>query len=132
MHSKNYIVVVQCHLVKEYCSGYLCESAFFKRTGLFSDYPQENGIRFLSMSCGGCCGRGLHRKLSNLIKKVKKDRIMVHLSSCICFDSYHGPPCPHKDYLLMLINKLSLDWVEGSKLSSLAEKRRSQGLYLSR
>ncbi|MCP4650485.1 MAG: CGGC domain-containing protein, partial [PVC group bacterium] len=40
MKKIKYIVVVQCHIVKERCSGYLCEYAFSKRTGSFSKYPK--------------------------------------------------------------------------------------------
>ncbi|HJO96016.1 MAG TPA: CGGC domain-containing protein [Victivallales bacterium] len=139
MKDKDYIVVVQCHIVKERCSGYLCERAFFHRTGLFEDYPEGKPVRFLSLTCGGCCGRALHRKLSNLIKKIKmkekisKDRIGVHLSSCISFESYHGPECPHKEYLKeMIVVKSGLELIEGSNISKLTEKRRVEGIYVNR
>ena len=136
MKDKQYIVVVQCHIVKERCSGYLCEHAFAKRSGAFSEYPEASPIRYISLTCGGCCGRAVHRKLSNLLKQIKKkeniekDNIQVHLSSCISFDSYHGGACPHKQYLKTLIcDKLGLDCVEGSRISDLADKRRQEGLY---
>ena len=136
MENIKYLVVVQCHIVKERCSGYLCENAFFERSGSFSDYPKDASIRFLSLTCGGCCGRAVHRKLSNLLKKIKqkenieKDEIQVHLSSCISFDSYHGGPCPHKEYLETLIcDKLGLDCIDGSRISKLTEIRRKEGLY---
>jgi len=32
---KDYIVIVQCHIVKERCPGYFCEKAFNERTGGF-------------------------------------------------------------------------------------------------
>ncbi|MCK5114450.1 MAG: CGGC domain-containing protein, partial [Phycisphaerae bacterium] len=38
MKDKDYIAIIQCHLVKQRCSGYACESAFDKRTGGFLDY----------------------------------------------------------------------------------------------
>ena len=41
MKEIEYIVVVQCHIVKERCSGYLCEYAFSERTGSFSKYPKD-------------------------------------------------------------------------------------------
>ncbi len=136
MHDNAYVVVVQCHIVKERCSGYLCEHAFSQRTGGFSDYPSDAPIRFLSLTCGGCCGRAIHRKLSNLISQLKKkedvdkEHIRVHLSSCIAFDSHHGPPCPHKDYLrTMIADKLGLEIIEGSRVSALTDKRRTDGLY---
>jgi predicted metal-binding protein len=136
MKDKKYIVVLQCHIVKERCSGYLCEHAFNERSGTFSKYPKDPSIRFLSLTCGGCCGRATHRKLSHLIKaiskkeNIEKDQLQVHLSSCIAFDSYHGGVCPHKKYLETLIcDKLGLDCTDGSKISDLTEKRRAEGLY---
>ncbi len=136
MEEKKYIVVVQCHIVKERCSGYFCERAFTHRTGRFSDYPNEQNVRFLPITCGGCCGRAVHRKISDLLKYVKKkekidkDEIVVHLSSCITKDNYHGPPCPHKDYLgTMITEKLGLDLREDTTLSKTAQKRREEGQY---
>jgi predicted metal-binding protein len=139
MKEKKYMVVVQCHIVKERCSGYLCEYAFTERSGAFAVYPKETGMRYISLTCGGCCGRAVHRKLANLIKVIKKkenidrEEIQVHLSSCISFDSYHGGECPHQDYLKTLIcDKLGLDCVDGSRISDTTEKRREEGLYKKR
>jgi predicted metal-binding protein len=133
---KKIVVVVQCHIVKEYCSGYFCEYHFTDRSGGFAIYPKNKKLRIITLTCGGCCGRAVHRKLSHLIKRLKrfekidKDKIMVHLSSCIAFDNYHGPVCPHKQYLKTIIeNKLELELVEGSKVSTLAAKRRKEGVY---
>ena len=88
------------------------------------------------MTCGGCCGRAVHRKLSNFIKqaaakeKITKENIIVHLSSCISKDNYHGPPCPNIDYLKNMISgKLGLDIIEGTKISNLSEKLRQEGKY---
>ncbi len=136
MPDKTYVVVVQCHIVKERCSGYLCELAFHERTGGFAGYPRDRELRFLPLTCGGCCGRAVHRKLSNLVRQIRKregverDRIVVHLSSCVANDNFHGPPCPHIDYLRTMIRgKLGLDLREGSRISRLSEKRRKEGVY---
>jgi predicted metal-binding protein len=135
MKEKDYIVIVQCHLVKQHCSGYFCEKSFHDRTGGFSDYPSDKAYRTLYLTCGGCCGRPLHRKLSHLARKIKakegveKDKIVVQLSSCITKDSYHGSPCPHLDYLKELIAKLGLDVREDTKISQKAEERRATGQY---
>ncbi|MBN1292032.1 MAG: CGGC domain-containing protein [Candidatus Latescibacteria bacterium] len=137
MEDKDYIAVVQCHIVKQRCSGYLCEQAFNERTGGFEDYPRDKEYRTLHMTYGGCCGRALHRKLGNLVSKIKKyenidkDRIVVQLSSCITKDYYHGPPCPHLDYLKTLIGKLGLDFREGTSISKKSEKLRQEGVYKS-
>jgi predicted metal-binding protein len=132
---KDYIVVVQCHIVKERCSGYNCERAFKERTGGFAVYPKDKTYRMLNMTCGGCCGRAVHRKLSNLIRRINKaegitkDRIVVQLSSCITKDNFHAPPCPHLDYLKTLIAKLSLDVCEDTYIDEKSESRRKAGLY---
>jgi hypothetical protein len=39
MDNKDYIAIVQCHIVKERCSGYFCERAFHHRLGGFAVYP---------------------------------------------------------------------------------------------
>jgi predicted metal-binding protein len=135
LKDKDYIVVVQCHIVKERCSGYNCERAFNERIGGFAAYPKDKSYRMLSLTCGGCCGRAVHRKLSNLIRRINKaegitkDRIVVQLSSCITKDNYHSTPCPHLDYLKGLIAKLGLDVREDTFIDEKSENRRRQGLY---
>ncbi|OQY21002.1 MAG: CGGC domain-containing protein [Desulfobacteraceae bacterium 4572_35.2] len=132
---KQYLVVVQCHLVQERCSGYHCEKAFHDRSGGFARYADNKQLRLLTLTCGGCCGRALHRKLAHLKKValkrdgIKSQQIAVHFSSCISKDNYHAPPCPHLDYLKTLVERLKLDWVEDSWIGRTAEKRRQQGLY---
>ena len=138
MKEKDYIAVVQCHLVKQKCSGYLCEKAFHERGGGFSGYPSAKTYRTLYLTCGGCCGLSLHRKLSGLVRQIKtqegveKDKIVVQLSSCITRDSYHGPPCPHLEYLEQLIGKLGLDICKDTSISQKAEKRRAACLNKNR
>jgi len=136
MKEKSYIVVVQCDIVMQRCSGYLCEHAFNERKGRFSSYPKDKPYRTIYMTCGGCCGRAVHRKLDDLIRMfkkaegMKKDKIVVHLASCITNDNYHAPPCPHLDYLKHLIEgKLSLDLVEDTYISKKSAKLREKGLY---
>ena len=135
LKDKDYIVVVQCHIVKERCSGYNCERAFNERTGGFSAYPKDKTYRMLSMTCGGCCGRAVHRKLSNLIRQINKtealtkDRIVVQWSSCITKDNFHSSPCPHLDYLKSLFAKLGLDVRDDTFINEKSEKRRKEGLY---
>ena len=133
-NEKKYVVVIQCHIVKERCSGYICENTFHNKEGLFSSY--NNNVRFLTITCGGCCGRAVHRKLLDLIKTIKrkenisKNEIAVHLSSCIVTENYHGYPCPHKEYLKEIISKkLDMDLIEGSYISNAAEKKREKGIY---
>jgi predicted metal-binding protein len=137
LEKKDYIVIVQCHIVKERCSGYFCEKAFTKRTGGFANYPKDKTFRKINLTCGGCCGRAIHRKLSNLIRQIKKqedidkDRILVQLPSCITKDNYHATPCPHLDYIKGLIAKLNLDVCENTVIAQKSQQRREAGLYTS-
>lgn len=132
---KKYVVIVQCHIVQERCSGYFCERSFHFRDGGFKELPADPGIRMLSLTCGGCCGRAVQRKLVNLFTKIEKkegltrDRIQVQLSSCISQDNYHGPRCPHLDYLKEVIARLNVDIGLGTAVSRRAEERRQAGRY---
>lgn len=132
---KDYVVIVQCHLVAQRCPGYYCERALSHRTGGFVNYPSERPLRALYLTCGGCCGRALHRKLSRLLRVLQKeeqvgiDRVVVQLSSCITNDNYHGPPCPHLEYLKGLIGRLGLPVGEGTHVSPVTEQRRAAGAY---
>ena len=135
LKDKDYIAIVQCHIVKERCSGYNCELAFNERTGGFSAYPKDKAYRTLNMTCGGCCGRAVQRKLSNLTRRIKKqegigkDRIVVQLASCLTKDNFHSSPCPHLGYLKSLIAKLGLDVRDDTYINKKSEKRRKEGLY---
>lgn len=136
MTNKDYIAIVQCHIVKERCSGYLCEQSFNERKGAFSDYAKDKNYRTLYLTCGGCCGRAIHRKLKHLVSTIgkkegmEKAKIVVQFSSCITKDNYHGPPCPHLDYLrIMVKDKLGLDLREGTVVVKTSQERRAKGLY---
>jgi predicted metal-binding protein len=137
LDNKDYIVIVQCDLVMQRCSGYFCEKAFHERTGGFGVYRADKAYRTLYLTCGGCCGRGLQRKLENLAnkllaqEKLARDRIVVHLSTCMTKDNYHGPPCPHLDYIKTLISRLNLDYREDTRISMKAQERRNAGVYKS-
>lgn len=132
---KEYVVVLQCHIVKERCPGYQCEKAFRERTGGFADYAQDKPYRMLSMTCGGCCGRATHRKLTRLLQTIGKKegigkgQIVVQMSSCMTNDNYHAPPCPHLDYIKTLIGRIGLDVREGTVISEKSEQRRRRGEY---
>ena len=132
---KDYIVVVQCDIVKERCPGYLCEKAFNERTGGFSGYAKDKKYRIMNMTCGGCCGRAIHRKLTQFLRGIKKkeeigkEQIVVQLSSCMTKDNFHALPCLHLDYIKALIAKTGLDVCEDTVISETSEKRRKEGLY---
>lgn len=135
LSQKDYLVIVQCDIVKQRCPGYLCEKAFHKRTGGFADYPADKHYRIINLTCGGCCGRALHRKLTQLKRSLKKhegigkDKIVVQLSSCISKDNYHASPCPHRDYIKGLIEKIDIDYLEDTVINEKSEQRRDEGVY---
>ncbi|MHC4425178.1 MAG: CGGC domain-containing protein [Planctomycetota bacterium] len=135
LKDKDYVAIVQCHIVKERCSGYNCERAFNERLGGFAVYPEDKTYRMLNLTCGGCCGRAVQRKLSNLVRRIEKhegiakDRIVVQLASCVTKDSFHSSPCPHLDYLKGLLTKLGLDVCEDTYIDEKSEERREAGLY---
>jgi predicted metal-binding protein len=137
INNKDYIVILQCDIVKQRCPGYLCEKAFTERTGGFANYPTDKQFRVINMSCGGCCGKATHRKLTlfkRTIKKkenIEKNRILVQLSSCMTKDNYHSTPCPHLDYIKDLIAKIGIDIMEDTVISERSEDRRKQGIYKS-
>ena len=132
---KKYVVVLQCHIVKERCPGYLCEKAFHERVGGFTVYPAGMRYRYLNITCGGCCGRAAHRKLTLMLRTMKeregieKDQVVVQLSSCITKDNYHAPPCPHLDYIKTLIARIGLDVCRDTVISEKSQRRREAGLY---
>lgn len=129
------IVIVQCRLVVERCPGYYCVRATEERTGIMACYPSDATLRLFTIDCGGCCGRAVHRKLDLLCRTlakqegVQRSQIAVHLATCITHDNFHGPPCPHLDYLKTLIGKLNLAIREGTHISQRAQRRRSEGTY---
>jgi predicted metal-binding protein len=135
---KDYIVVLQCDIVKERCPGYYCEKAFHERTGGFADYPADRTYRTLNLTCGGCCGQATHRKVASLLRKlekdegIKRDRVVVQLSTCITKHNHHSPPCPHLGYLLELLSNLKVDVRHDTRISPLAEERRQTGIYPNR
>ena len=95
-----------------------------------SGQPGQSGL-----TCGGCCGKRLARKLTNLVRmiakgeQVPKERIVVQLASCITTDNFHAPPCPNLAYLKKLIGKAGLDYRQNTSISKIAEARRKEGIY---
>jgi len=135
LEDKDYVVIVQCHITKQRCTGFACEIAFHERSGGFAEYAKDKAYRTLQITCGGCCGRALNGKLAQLIRKlgkqqgIGKDQIVVQLSSCITTHNFHGPPCQHLDYLKTLIAQAGLDVRDGTWINKLSVKRREEGLY---
>jgi len=129
------IAIVQCHLVHQRCPGYFCDRAFVYRTGGFEGLDLAEDVRKLSFTCGGCCGRALHRKLSLLKRKalqtdnIGAEEILVKLASCISRDNYHGPACPNMEYLKELILKTGISFSCDTHISKKATAKRAAGIY---
>lgn len=132
--SIKYVVIIQCDITQRRCSGFACTNSFYNREDAFKDYDENT--RYISFTCGGCCGKGVASKLEHLSKKlykknnINKDEVVVHLSSCMVTDNYHTDRCPHVDYIKNIIQKKGYDNViEGSYISAGAQRKRELGIY---
>lgn len=126
------IIVVQCHLVMNRCSGYNCMNAFYKREGTFSAYGSDT--RYMLITCGGCCGAQLAAKFEDVTHHLRrsgenKDDVVVHFASCVCSDNYHRPPCPHLQYLKDIMVRKEYPVVLGSYISKKTSGKRQTGEY---
>lgn len=131
-----YVAIIQCDLTHNRCSGFACTNAFYNRDDVFKDY--DSSTRYISFTCGGCCGKSVAAKLEHLSKKlriknnIQKDEVAVHLSSCMTTDNSHSDRCPHIDYIKSIILKRGYrNIVEGSYISKGAERKRAEGIYKS-
>ena len=133
MENKKFVVIIQCELVHKKCSGFACTDSFYNRDEMFKSYKENT--RYISFTCGGCCGKLVSGKLSHFSKKIlkktdyKKDEVIVHLASCITSDNYHSDRCPHIDYIKDIIVKRGYDFLEGTYISKNAEIKREKGIY---
>ena len=129
-----YVVIIQCDIARQRCSGFACTNSFYERNDSFKDYTDD--VRYISMTCGGCCGASLASKLEHLSNKLKKktdiqkDEVAVHLSSCMVTDNYHHDRCPHAEYIKALVEKKGYkNIIEGTYISRISEKKRENGEY---
>lgn len=134
--SIKYCVIIQCDIAHKRCSGFACTNAFYNRDEKFKSYGENT--RYISFTCGGCCGKGIASKLEHFSKHLKsktdiiKDEVAVHLSSCMSTDNYHYDRCPHIEYLKNIIEKKGFkNLVEGSYISKGATRKRKIGHYKS-
>lgn len=131
-----YVVIIQCDIAHRRCSGFACTNAFYNKEESFENY--EDTTRYISFTCGGCCGKGIAAKLEHFSKKLKsknninKDEVIIHLSSCMVNDNHHYDRCPHIDYIKGIISKKGYENViEGSYISKNAKQKRENGIYSS-
>ncbi|OPJ57248.1 CGGC domain-containing protein [Alkalithermobacter paradoxus] len=130
-----YIVIIQCDIAKRRCSGSACTNSFYQREGEFQRY-QDKDLRYIAFTCGGCCGKAVSSHLSHLNKKllsknnIKKEEVVIHLSSCMTTDNYHYDRCPNIEYIKDIIRKRGYENViEGTYISARAEAKREEGIY---
>lgn len=126
------IVIIQCDTTMKRCSGANCAYAFYTKSGMFTDLPDET--MYLAMTCGGCCGGLLAAKLENLSNRISnlgltKDDITIHLASCIVSENHHRQPCPFKGYIKKLAEHHGFKVVPGTYISKKAQKKRESGEY---
>ncbi|MBQ3763989.1 MAG: CGGC domain-containing protein [Synergistaceae bacterium] len=127
------VVIIQCDDVVKRCSGFLCMNDFYERTGKFEGYPDE--VRYMSITCGGCCGNLLTPKLENLgmrLRKanINKEDVVIHFASCVCSDNSHRLPCPFMNRMKALLNRKGFNnIVLGTHVSQKAEAKRQAGIY---
>ncbi len=129
-----YVVIIQCDIAHRRCSGFACTNAFYNRDEMFKDY--DDSTRYISFTCGGCCGKGVASKLEHFSKKLKskngisKDEVVVHLSSCMVTDNHHYDRCPHVEYIENIVLKKGYkNIVKGSYISKGSQKKRELGEY---
>jgi len=129
-----YVVIIQCDIAHKRCSGFACTNSFYNKEGKLNNYTDDT--KYISFTCGGCCGKGVASKLEHFSKQLKKkttldkDEVAVHLSSCMATDNYHYDRCPHIDYIKNIIAKKGYEnVVEGSYVSKGADKKRASGEY---
>lgn len=131
---KKYVVIIQCDIAHNRCSGFACTDVFYKKEDMFKGYDENT--KYISFTCGGCCGKGVAAKLEHFARKsrgadnLNKDDVVVHLSSCMVTDNYHYDRCPHVDYIKSIIAKKGYkNVVEGSFISKNAGHKRENGIY---
>ena len=127
------VLIIQCEDVVKRCSGFFCMNDFYEKTGKFENYSPET--RYMTITCGGCCGNLLTPKLENLgirLKKaeISKNDVITHFASCVCSDNSHRQPCPFINRMKnLLIRKGFNNIVLGTHVSKKAEAKRQAGIY---
>ncbi len=134
--SIKFVLIIQCDTSRLRCSGFACMKSFYDREGFFAECGYGPDVRYMALTCGGCCGTSLASKLEHFSNKlarqtaIKKDEVAVHLASCMVTDNYHHDRCPHLGYIRALVLKKGYkNIVEGSFKSENAAKKRAAGIY---
>lgn len=63
-------MIIQCDIVQKKCVGYACMKSFYDRSGRFTGYDADT--KYMTITCGGCCGAGVAGKIEDLNRKLKR------------------------------------------------------------
>ncbi|MBM6986146.1 MAG: CGGC domain-containing protein [Acidaminococcaceae bacterium] len=126
------VVIIQCDQSLQRCPGFWCTHDFYLKTGCFEGYPADT--RYMTMSCGGCCGHSVNAKLGRLSELLEregtpKDEVVVHLASCIVSDNFHHGPCPFRPQIAALVKRQGYTVRAGSYISKRAQQKRDDRVY---
>ena len=131
-----YVVTIQCDHSRKRCSGFACSNSFFEKNDAFSGYGEDT--KFLTMTCGGCCGTPVAGYLEHFGSKlkgktdIKKSEVAVHLATCMVTENRHHDRCPHIDYIKDIIRRNGYEnIIEGTFEAPITRKLREQGKYKS-
>ncbi|MBP2627991.1 MAG: hypothetical protein H6Q68_2702 [Firmicutes bacterium] len=131
---EKYILIIQCDIAHNRCSGFACTNSFYERSGAFEKYGEN--IKYISFTCGGCCGKSVAAKIEHFTRKltlktdILKDEVIIHLASCMVTDNAHYDRCPHVDFIKRILAKKGFtNVVEGSYISGGASRKREMGIY---
>lgn len=131
---EKYVLIIQCDIAHNRCSGFACTNSFYERAGAFENYGEN--IKYISFTCGGCCGKSVAAKIEHFVRKltsktdILKDEVIIHLASCMVTDNVHYDRCPHLDFIKGILAKKDFTKViEGSYVSKGASRKREIGIY---
>jgi predicted metal-binding protein len=132
MFMSKLVVIIQCNQSLQHCPGYWCTRDFYLKEGCFKGYPADT--RYMTMSCGGCCGHNINVKLARLSQLLEregtpKDDVTIHLASCIVSDNHHHGPCPFRHQMVTLIGRYGFTVRAGSHVSKHAQQKRDEKVY---
>ena len=129
-----FVVAIQCDHSRKRCSGFACSNCFFEKGDAFSGYSDDT--KFVTMTCGGCCGTPVAGYLEHFGKKLKaktdisKSEVAVHLSTCMVTENRHHDRCPHVDYIKDIIRRNGYEnIIEGTFEAPATRKLRERGVY---
>lgn len=129
-----YVAVIQCEKAHNRCCGFQCANTFFSKNDHFSEY--DDSVKYLSFTCGGCNGKSVNAKISNLAKRamkkasLEKDEFVIHFASCITNDNRHSERCIFLEAMKRNVLKVGFTNIKyGTYISQTAQKKRDEGVY---